>query len=92
MHREVDWLRPSDRPIMVNLNSYGGWMTPSSIYLNIPYTQQHVQERCRVLHSYGLLEKYENQTVAYRLSDFGRRFLSDEISSDELNDITPAGS
>lgn len=83
MHREVDWLRPSDRRILVEIRDYGGWIKPATLGLNLPYTQRHVASRCRTLAEHDLLERHE-EAAAYRLTDFGRAFLDDELTPDEL--------
>lgn len=83
MHREVEWLKPSDRTIMAEIDKYGGWMKPSTIALNQPYTRRHVARRCKVLAEHDLLQRHE-ETAAYQISELGVRFLNDELEVEDL--------
>jgi len=83
MHRRVEWLKPSDRVIVSELSEYGGWMKPSTLALNIAYTRHHIARRCQDLAEHGLLERHED-TAAYRVTDFGRAFLNDDLEADDL--------
>ncbi|WP_436928174.1 hypothetical protein [Halosimplex amylolyticum] len=83
MHREVEWLKPSDRVIVAELAEYGGWMKPSSLALNISYTRRHIARRCQVLSEKGLIDRHED-TAGYRITDFGEQFLNDNLSPEDL--------
>lgn len=83
MHRRVEWLKPSDRVIVAELEKCGGWMKPSSIALNVSYTRRHIARRCKVLADNGLLERHED-TAGYRVTDIGRQFLNDDLEADDL--------
>jgi len=85
MHRQVEWMRPSDRSIVKEVADYGGWIKPASLYLNLPYGRKHVADRCRILAENGLLERHE-ETAAYRITDFGQKFLNDELDTEELEE------
>ncbi len=85
MHHQVAWMRPSDRPIIKEISDYGGWMKPATLALNIPYTRNHIANRCRALSDHGLLERHEN-TAAYRTTDLGERFLQYQVEASELQD------
>lgn len=87
MHRRVDWLRPSDRPILAEFRKYGGWIKPASIHLNVGYSQQHVQERCRELWRRGLLKRYSEDAAGYKLTDLGEKFLDDALTADDLRKL-----
>lgn len=83
MHQTVEWIRPSDRIILQNIASYGGWIKPSSIYLNVGYSQQHVQRRCKELANHNILERHD-EDVAYRPSELGRKWLLGEATPQML--------
>lgn len=87
MHQEVDWLKPSDRPIVREIASYGGWIKPASLTLNVPYGRQHVADRCRVLANHGLLERYDD-VAAYRVTERGIAFLEDRVDANDLDEGT----
>ncbi|MFC7139386.1 hypothetical protein ACFQMA_05980 [Halosimplex aquaticum] len=91
MHREVEWLKPSDRVIVAELAEYGGWMKPSSLALNISYTRRHIARRCQVLAEHGVIERHE-ETAGYRITEFGVAFLNDEISAEDLSNELGNGS
>lgn len=84
MHHEVDWLKPSDRPILREVAQYPGWVKPATLALNLGYNGEHIQRRCRELHAHGLLVRYDQSTAGYRLSEEGRRFLDDELDVPDL--------
>lgn len=90
MHRRIEWLKPSDRPIIAELSKYDGWMKPSSLALNTPYTSRHVGRRLRVLASRGLIERYSADVSAYRANDLTRAFLGDQMSVDDLESLVEA--
>lgn len=86
MHRQVAWLKPSDRTILVEIDEYGGWVKPATLGLNLPYTQRHVATRCRTLTDHGLLTRYSDTIAGYELTDYGRRFLDDDLTAEDLVD------
>ncbi|MFC3477181.1 phage repressor protein [Halobacterium litoreum] len=88
MHRQVAWLKPSDRPILVEIREYGGWVKPATLGLNVPYTQRHVATRCRRLADHEFLERHSEPIAGYRLTDRGRAFLDDELAVEDLDDRT----
>ena len=85
MHHEVDWLRPSDRPIVKEIAAYGGWIKPASLALNLPYTRKHIADRCRDLSDHDLLERHD-ETAAYRVAPKGQDFLADKLEPADLRD------
>lgn len=85
MYREVEWLTPSDRPILSEVKDYGGWIKPASLGLNLPYTRQHISVRCGVLAEHDLLERHPD-VAAYRLTELGERFLADELEPEDLTE------
>lgn len=87
MHRRVEWLKPSDRPILAELSRYDGWLKPASLALNTPYSQYHVADRMRELARRGLVERYSADTPAYRANDLSRAFLGDQMSVEDLEGL-----
>lgn len=84
MHRQVAWLKPSDRSVLVEIDEYGGWVKPATLGLNLPYTQRHVATRCRTLAAHDLLERYSDPIAGYRLTDRGHAFLADDLTPRDL--------
>lgn len=84
MYELVEWIRPSDRVILLNIAEYGGnWIKPASIYLNVGFTQPHVQRRCRAMADRGVLDRHAEE-AAYRPSELGRDWLLGKASVEEL--------
>jgi len=83
VHHEVEWMKPSDRPILEELAEYGGWMTPKGLSLNLPYTSNWTGQRLRALVNHGLAERHE-EVAGYRITERGRKFLASEIDADDL--------
>lgn len=84
MHRNVSWLKPADRPILRAIAEIDAWIRPSSLYLNVSYSNYTVAERCRVLHQHDLLERFKDNIPAYRITNRGRAFLRDELEPEDL--------
>lgn len=86
MHRDVEWMVPSDRPILRELRDVGDrWQKPATLALNIAYSRYNIAERLRILAEHDLAERHP-QAAAYRITDRGRAFLDDELSAEELED------
>lgn len=86
MYALVEWIKPSDRPILVNITQYGGhWIKPSSIYLNVGFTQAHVQRRCKTMAEHGVLERHPDQ-AAYRPTELGRDWLLGKATVHDLSE------
>jgi predicted transcriptional regulator len=84
MHHEVEWMRPSDRPILEELADYGGWMTPKGLSLNLPYTSNWVGQRLRELVEYELVERQKDEP-GYKITERGREFLAGDLDADDLD-------
>lgn len=85
MHSRVDWLKPSDWPILSEIEDYGGWIKPATLSLNVPYTREHVARRCKELSEHDLLERHED-TPAYRITNRGCAYLAGDLDAEELED------
>ncbi|MFC7213541.1 hypothetical protein ACFQO4_05520 [Saliphagus sp. GCM10025334] len=83
MPDDVAWMDPSDRPILVELATHLGWVTPESLSLNLPYSASHVTKRCRTFETHDLVVAHDEAT-AYRISRLGRRLLFENASIAEL--------
>lgn len=86
MHRGIDWLKPSDRPILLEFATYGPdkWMTSLTAALNLPYSQNHVSRRLRTLRDRGFVEPHDDARAAYRLTDRGLAYVDDQLSQEDL--------
>lgn len=85
MYREVDWMKPSDYPLLQELNRYNGWHTPKNLSLNLPNTRNWVGQRCRKLEEHGLVERHDSEP-GYRITDRGRAFLAGELEPADLQE------
>jgi predicted transcriptional regulator len=85
MHTRVGWLKPSDYPILKEISEYGGWMKPSTLALNIPYTRDHISWRCKTLAEHGLLERHED-VPGYRITEKGRAYLAGDLDVEDLEE------
>lgn len=84
MHRDVEWLKPSDREILNEIRDAGGWIKPASLTLRLSYTLQHISTRCNVLAEHGLLERYSDDIAGYRVTEKGLKFLNYELDVNDL--------
>lgn len=89
MHRDVEWMVPSDRPILRLMAdmSYPGdtWLKPATLALNISYSRYTIAERLKEMARRGLVDRHSQSVAAYRLNDLSRQFLADELDADALN-------
>lgn len=85
MYREVGWMKPSDQPILQEMNRYDGWQTPKGVSLNVPYTYNWVGQRLRILVEHGLVEKHHEE-AGYRITDLGRAFLRGDLDAEDLEE------
>lgn len=83
MYREVDWLKPSDQPILQEMGKYDGWHTPKSLSLNLPNTRNWIGQRCRKMSEYDLVERHEDEP-GYRITEKGREFLAGKLDPSDL--------
>lgn len=83
MYREVEWMKPSDQPILQEMNKYGGWHTPKNLSLNLPFTGNWIGQRCRVLVTHELVERHP-EDPGYRITEKGRKFLAGDLDANEL--------
>lgn len=90
MHTEVRWLKPSDRPILRFYERVDGlWIKPASAAHNVSRTRYTVSDRTRVLAEAGFLERLDEETPAYRITDLGKSFLRDELDVEEVRSLVP---
>jgi predicted transcriptional regulator len=74
VHRRVDWLKPADKPILLEFREYGKWMTPPTIYVNVEYADGYVRKRIKALDEHDFLERHPEKN-AFRISNRGRQYL-----------------
>lgn len=92
MHRHVDWMVPADVVIMEFLDAartprgQPSIQTPNTIALNTGYSNRHCSARAQELSERGLVERLGKGQ--YRLSDLGRRAVGDDISLEDLRELT----
>lgn len=83
MYREVEWLKPSDYPILQEMEKYDGWHTPKSLSLNLPNTRNWLGQRCRELAAHQLVERHESEP-GYRITEKGKAFLAGDLDPSDL--------
>lgn len=90
MHRRVEWMVPADESVLRFLEGLKDYrddpaiQTPKSIARNVPYSRNHVGNRCRTLADHGLLEK--TGKGEYRLTTKGESLLDGGLSPESLSD------
>lgn len=70
-----------------NIEDYQGnpaTQTPKSIASNIPYSRNHVGNRCRTLTDYDLLERVAKGE--YRLTEKGQALMNGGLEPESLSD------
>ena len=85
MHREVDWMEPSDNYIL-EWFAHAGKQTPKMVGLNIAYSHETAMKRCPVLAEHGLLQRVPDEHGVYELSRRGQQYLDGELSPEDLKD------
>lgn len=83
MRERADWMVPVDDAILEYVRD-AGEVPPAVIGRNIDTHRNYAGERCRVLTEHGLLEAVGDGY--YSLTELGRRYLDEELSSGELDD------
>lgn len=83
MHREVDWMVPSDNYILQYFER-AGKQTPNTVGMNIAYSYDTASKRCPVLADHGLLDRVPGKRGAYELSEFGQQYLDGDLSPEDL--------
>lgn len=92
VHRHIDWMVPADVAILEYLDSARdrrgnpSVQTPNTIALNTGYGNRHASARCGELADRGLIERVDKGQ--YRLAELGKRAIAQEISIEELREVT----
>jgi len=60
---------------------------PATISYNIDYDRSYISKRCRILDAAGLVNREDADRAMYRITDLGRRYLDDELTSSEEEDL-----
>lgn len=58
--------------------------SPALIAANLDKSAGHVRRRMRVLAAAGLITRTNEQAGYYAITDLGRRYLSSELTDDEI--------
>lgn len=87
MYREVDWAVPADPYILEELGKYDGWHTAKNLEINTEFSRQWISQRCPIFVNQNLAERHDEEP-AYRITEFGTRFLSGDVGPEELNEET----
>ena len=58
--------------------------TPAVVEMNLDYQRTHINNRLGKLRGAGLVEYYDKNRGAYRITDRGRAYLAGEIDGEEL--------
>jgi len=91
VHRFVDWATPADPHLLEFLvncrDRHGNYaiLRPASISDNIPYSREHVGNRCRALAEHGILDRVGHGR--YRLTELGGKVARGELSDEELAEL-----
>jgi len=83
MRERADWMVPVDDAILEYIRD-AGEVPPAVIGRNIDTHRNYAGERCRILTKHRLLERAGDGY--YSLTELGRRYLDEELSSGELSE------
>ncbi|AQL41629.1 hypothetical protein BV210_02370 [Halorientalis sp. IM1011] len=89
MRARVVWITIGDVDILEFLDGHEldeFEAQPSHIAKNTTKAASTVRDRIRVLRVAGLVERTDDRGY-YRISDLGRRYLSDDLTEDELEEL-----
>lgn len=60
--------------------------TPAVIEMNLDYGIAHINNRLSELREHGLVEYYDENRGAYRITNRGRTYLKGKLDASELED------
>jgi DNA-binding transcriptional ArsR family regulator len=85
MRPPPDWMMTADLYILDFFDQVEITLSPLVLAFELDYSRQYVSKRCRTLTGAGLLTlpRGEDSHGLYALTDFGRRFLNDELTDEE---------
>lgn len=85
----VRGMRQSDVYILEHLYADGNRLIdrPIDIAANIGFAESTVGERVLTLRDAGLIEYYDESKGLYVISDLGARYLEDELTDDEIDEL-----
>lgn len=81
------WMTPADEKILefLSLDWYPVFVaTPAQIALNIDVTRSHVNTRVGVLREHGMVERVDEDKGAYRITDYGIRYLEGNLKAEDM--------
>lgn len=86
----VSWMTRADDIILEFLLNEGSKelaATPGMIELNIDYGRTHISNRLKQLRDADLVEYFDEERGAYKITDHGRAYLAGELDADDLEDV-----
>lgn len=90
MRARVVWITIGDVDILEFLDGHeipNFEAQPGQIAKNTPKTASTVRNRVRILKEAGLIEQTDEKRGYYQISDLGRRYLNDELTDTELEEL-----
>lgn len=83
MRLSADWMTIADERILEFLKETGP-RTPSKIVASdqVRFSRQHINNRCKTLESYGLVQNLGNGV--YAITDEGEGYLSGKIDANKI--------
>jgi len=91
MRPRVSWMTGNDDSILEYLSEKEVALPPRGLDINleregISISYRTINRRLKKLHSNGLVEKIDEDTGYYAITDKGRRYLSGKLEPEELED------
>lgn len=86
MHRQVDWMVAADDAVLHGIHRANMALSPSVLAHNLGYNRDYIAQRCRVIADHGLIEKEGDGGPFYSLTRTGIRYVSGELSPDEITE------
>jgi repressor of nif and glnA expression len=92
MRPPPDWMMKADLYILDLLDQVDLALSPPVLAFELDYHGDYMSKRCRVLTEAGLLESArEEKRGLYRITDFGQRYLNEELSNEERSSLVEFG-
>jgi len=83
----ISWMTQADDRILEFLDNGGGKKlvaTPGMIELNIDFSKTHISNRLGVLREAELVEYFDEDRGAYRITQLGQDYLAGNINKENL--------
>ncbi len=91
MRPRVEWMTGNDDSILEYLEEHDVALPPRGLEINLQREQigisyRTINRRLKTLQQKGLVDKIDEQSGYYAISDKGRAYLAGEIDASELED------